>query len=359
MFTRRDFLRYSLQIAALSPLSGFAQGAGGLPALLSADWAPTGSDAAAGFGALTGRRVILPSRGHAILPLPHGEAIVVSRRLGLWLARINWQRGEIIQMAEAAFDRHFFGHGLLTPDGSTLLTTENNDDTSAGLIGIYEAGSLKRLGEIPSGGIGPHELLWLSPGNILAVANGGILTLPETGRAKLNLDSMNASIALLEWPSGKLLDQFTLTDKALSLRHLALASDGTLGIAMQAEYTSAKAHRDAPLLALLKPHAGQLQVAPQTAGLMGYGASIAAVGDQFLITAMRGHQVARWLSDGTPLPALNLPSPAGIASQGTRAWISSEQGLLYQYQATDQSFKALDGYTQQKWDNHLVIATAA
>ncbi|WP_373974116.1 DUF1513 domain-containing protein [Chitinibacter sp. SCUT-21] len=356
MLNRRDFLRSSLQITALSLLNPPALAANSTPTLLSADWANEGSISAPSFGALGGKRVMLPSRGHAILPLPNGEAIVVSRRLGLWLARINWQRGEVLQMVDAAFDRHFFGHGLLTPDGSTLLTTENNDDTSAGLIGIYDAVSLKRLGEIPSGGIGPHELLWLSPGKILAVANGGILTLPETGRTKLNLGAMSASITLLEWPSGKVIDQFSLSDKALSLRHLALAADGTLGIAMQAEYPNAKQHRDAPLLALLNPQSGRLTVAAQSEGLMGYGASIAAVGNEFLITALRGNQLGRWRSDGAPLPTLSLPRPAGIASHNNTAWISSENGGIYQYQPQDQTLKALDGYTQQKWDNHLVIA---
>lgn len=352
MPSRRDFLRCSLQISAISLLSPWVKASEPAPTLLSAYWGETVN----GFGAINGKGVDLPSRGHAILPLPRGEAIVLSRRLGLWLARINWQRGELLQLADAAFDRHFFGHALLTPDASTLLTTENNDDTSAGLLGIYEAHTFKRLGEIPSGGIGPHELLWLVPGKILAVANGGILTLPETGRTKLNRGAMNPSVALLEWPSGKLLANYSLPDKALSLRHLARASDGALGVAMQAEYASASQHRDAPLLALLPPGGERLILAEQPAGLMGYGASIAAVGNEFLISAMRGNQLARWRSDGSPLPALAIPRPAGIASRDQQAWISSEEGGLYQYQAADQSIQRLASYTQQKWDNHLVIA---
>lgn len=352
MLTRRDFLRSSLQISALSLASTHVCAGEQPPVLLSASW----DDEQSGFGALGSNLVGLPSRGHGILPLPAGEALVLSRRLGQWLARINWQRGELIQLQQAAFDRHFFGHGLLSTDRSTILTTENNDENSTGLIGVYETATLKRLAEIPSGGIGPHELLWLVPNKILAVANGGILTLPETGRTKLNRGSMNPSIALIEWPSGKLLDQFTIADKALSLRHLALASDGTLGIALQAEYPLAQQHRNAPLLALLRPQAAQLELAPQAPDLMGYGASIAAVGNEFLISAMRGNQLARWRSDGSPLPALAIPRPAGIASQGQQAWISSETGGIYRYHAQSQNLIALAGYTQRKWDNHLVLA---
>ncbi|WP_410499965.1 DUF1513 domain-containing protein [Chitinibacter sp. S2-10] len=354
---RRHFLQFaalSLSSLGYSALAGAAESE---PVLLSAHL----GDGAQGVGRVAlntpqSAAINLPGRGHGIVPLSKGEAIVVSRRQGSWLAKINWQRGELLKLVDAEFDRHFFGHALLSPDGNTLLTTENNDESGQGVLGLYDAATLRRLGEMPTQGIGPHELLWLVPGKILAVANGGILTLPETGRAKLNRGAMSANLTLLDWPSGKALAQYELADKALSLRHLALASDGTLGVAMQAEYASVAQHSEAPLLAYLRPGASELVIAQQTPKLMGYGASIAAVGNQFLISALRGGQLARWRSDGTPLESISIERPAGIASNGQQAWISSEAGSIYGYSPASNTVKALEQYTRRQWDNHLILA---
>ncbi|QLG88930.1 DUF1513 domain-containing protein [Chitinibacter bivalviorum] len=363
MINRRHFLQ--LSALATWPRHAVAGKAGttsdqAVPTLLSASW----SDEVMSAGMISGETyqpIALPGRGHGIVALPaSGEAIVVSRRLGSWLAKINWQRGEVVQLREAEFDRHYFGHAILTPDGKTLITTENNDDSSQGLLGIYDVANLKRIAELPTWGIGPHEMIWLVPGKILAIANGGVLTLPETGRAKINRGQMNPSLVLLEWPSGKKLAEYVLEDKALSIRHLARSHDGTIGIALQAEYAKAEQHLNAPLLALLKPNADQLQLAAQAPALQGYGASIAAVhdaqlGSQFLISALRGNQLARWQSDGTPLASLNLLRPAGIASDGKQAWISSETGVLAHYQMGGDTLTMCPMQGTPRWDNHLVL----
>ena len=75
----------------------------------------------------------------------------------------------------------------------------------AGLIGVWaRADAYHRLDEFSSGGIGPHEILRLPSGN-LAVANGGIRTHPETGRKKLNLDTMRPNLTVLS-PTGGVVD---------------------------------------------------------------------------------------------------------------------------------------------------------
>jgi hypothetical protein len=288
--------------------------------------------------------------------LPNGQAIVVSRRLGDWLAKIDWRAGQMLQRLNAEPSRHYFGHAILSPDGKTLITTENNDANGQGVLGLYAVDTLQRLGELPSHGIGPHVLLWLEAGKILAVANGGILTLPETGRTKLNLGQMNPALALIEWPTGRKVADYVMPDKSLSIRHLARTSDGTLGLALQAEYSEAAAHRDAPLLAILRR--GELHLAEQPPGLMGYGASIAAVGNQFLVSALQGSALARWQSDGQPLAAINFPRPAGIASDGKQAWVSSETGLLAHYDAQAATLPSLPGQSARRWDNHLILAGA-
>lgn len=349
--TRRQFL-FSLTALALPLATGAVPGSTAVPLLLSASW----DEAATAVGLTTSKPVALPGRGHGVVPLPGGQAIVVSRRLGSWLAKIDWRAGQVLKLLDAESNRHYFGHAILSPDGKTLITTENNDTNGEGRLGMYDVDTLKRLGETPSHGIGPHELLWFEPGKILAVANGGILTLPETGRAKLNLGQMNPALTLIEWPTGRKVADHVLPDKSLSIRHLARAQDGTLGMALQAEHLDTAEHRDAPLFARL--HNGKISLAKQPAGLMGYGASIAAVGNQFLVSALRGNALARWQTDGQPLSPIAYPRPCGIASDGRQAWVSSETGTLAHYDAGDATLLPVPGQTGRRWDNHLFLAAA-
>ncbi|WP_297574969.1 DUF1513 domain-containing protein [uncultured Deefgea sp.] len=357
MLARRQFL---LQLTALAlPLPLWAanpHSASSTPLLLSASWDDARSKVPGqlhSLGDAAAPAVSLPGRGHGIVPLPNGQAIVVSRRLGAWLAKIDWRQGLVLQVIEAEFDRQFFGHAILTPDGKTLITTENDGETGQGVLGLYSVETLQRLGEIPSHGIGPHELIWLEQGKILAVANGGVLTLPETGRRKLNLAVMQPNLAVLDWPSGRLNNTYHLPDQTLSIRHLARAADGRLGIALQAESTSAAAQRDAPLLAIFSQ--GKLQLAEPVDGLQGYGASIAAVGNTFLVSALKANTIASWHSGGAALAPLAMARPAGIASDGQQAWISSETGMLAHYSANTHTLTPLPSH-RLRWDNHLVLA---
>jgi hypothetical protein len=66
----------------------------------------------------------------------------------------------------------------------------------------------------------PHELLLDADGS-LVVANGGIPALPETGRLKIHMDRMDASLVRLDTRTGALRGQWRLADKRLSLRHIA------------------------------------------------------------------------------------------------------------------------------------------
>lgn len=343
--SRRRFL----QSLALLTLPVFAKGeeaACPAPTLLAARWDKS-------FGSVAGAAVATPSRGHGILPVSASEAIVLARRPGYWIMRVNWQSGEIVRQATAAAERHFFGHAVLSPDGKLLLASENNIQTGQGLIGLYHPATLQRLGELPSHGIGPHELIFID-GQTLAIANGGILTLPQSGRSKLNLASMEPSIVLLDWPSGKKRSQHILPDTSLSLRHLALAADGTLGIAIQAESSTGHSVDDAPLLAILKD--GQLNLAETVPGLGGYAASIAAIGNQFIVSALEGNALALWDTSGRATQQYGLLRPAGIAVWNGKALVSTELGVITLLNPQNGTLTPLVSYPSIKWDNHLILA---
>ena len=107
-----------------------------------------------------------------------------------------------------------------------MYTTENAytqipGSSQRGVIGIYDiADNFRRLGEISSYGIGPHQLGMLSDGKTLVVANGGILTHPLRCREKLNLDTMKPSLTYIDSSSGDLVDQFYPGHHQQSIRHL-------------------------------------------------------------------------------------------------------------------------------------------
>jgi hypothetical protein len=57
-----------------------------------------------------------------------------------------------------------------------------------GVIGVWDVDNNYRRGnKFKSCGIGPHELIMPDDGRTLAVANGGMLTHPDTGLRKLNI----------------------------------------------------------------------------------------------------------------------------------------------------------------------------
>src|SRR5690606_17233195 len=107
-------------------------------------------------------------------------------------------------------------------------------ETGAGFIGVRDARSLEVFARWETGGSDPHELALADGG--LWVANGGIETRPETGRMKHHLERMDSSLVRLDAATGRLTGQWRLDDRRLGLRHLALAGDGTIGIALQAEH---------------------------------------------------------------------------------------------------------------------------
>ncbi|TJZ77358.1 DUF1513 domain-containing protein [Chitiniphilus eburneus] len=346
-FSRRHFLA-ALGVLAL-PLPAVA----GLPrrTLLAA----AADDDGPFFEAVNGGVPLrLPTRGHGMLPIPGSdELILVARRAGFWLSRVNWRTGAEIKRIAPAPGRHFYGHAILSPDGATLYTTENDIERGAGMVGVYDAASLARRGEFPSHGIGPHELYWLVPGKTLAVANGGILTLPQSGRDKLNLATMEPSVAILDMPSGALLARYALSDHTLSLRHLARTTDGTLGVAVQAESPDGRDVTDTPLLAILRD--GALTLAEHLPGWGGYAASVAAAGNVFIATALQGDAILLWRSDGAFLGEVGLQRPAGIAVDGERVYVSNELGLIAELDIARRRLAPLATRAGVKWDNHLVV----
>jgi hypothetical protein len=306
--------------------------------------------------------VPLPERGHGLAVHPRGgECTVFARRPGRFLYVVDLPSGRVLHRIQAPQGRHYYGHGVYTPDGDRLYVTENAFETGEGVIGVYDPGdAYRRLGELPSHGTGPHELRLLGDGRTLAVANGGIRTHPDLPRAKLNLDTMQPSLAYVDAEDGRLLGAYGPPRDLhqLSMRHLDVAPDGTVCVAMQWQ---GPADRYPPLVAL---HRGEdelrLLQAPQPVQrrLRNYCGSVRfdASGRVAAVTAPRGGLATAWsIPDGQLMGTLDLPDTCGLAptrEPGTFT-LSSGNGALLTHRFPAGTSQPLRPPGEEHWDNHL------
>lgn len=283
-----------------------------------------------------------PTRAHGLAVLPDGTVLATARRPGDWLLRWRpgsktepqwlWQEGE----------RSFNGHVLASPDARHIYTTETDIETGVSLIAVRNARSLDKIAEWPTHGIDAHELIWDMRNTqgqaepTLIVANGGVPTAPETGRAKRHLHTMDSSLVRLDARTGHLLGQWRLPDPRLSLRHLAFNPDGTtLGIALQAEHDDAAAKQAAPVLALFD--GASLHPAPAPApmaqSLHGYGGSMAATAAGWAVSCPRAHGIATFSPQGKWQGLVPLPEACPLAVHGGALWAGGLSASLQNAQA--------------------------
>lgn len=291
MPSRRSFLGGALA-AASSPSLGWA--AAGKPSFLTAARTASGRFVLIGLcpDASIAFSIPLPGRGHAAAAHPgRAQAVAFARRPGTYAMVIDCVSGAIEHEMTAPQGRHFYGHGAFSLDGQTLFTTENEIDTGVGRIGVWDAaGGYRRIGEVASGGIGPHEIVRMPGTDTLAVANGGIRTHPDTGRDKLNLDTMRPNLTLLA-ADGRIAEvaELPAEDHQNSLRHIAAFADGRVACAFQWQGDS----YDAPSIAGVYQPGGGVSPVPMDVdvlhGLDGYAGSIAVLNsDRMAVTYPRG-----------------------------------------------------------------------
>ncbi|HPG21937.1 MAG TPA: DUF1513 domain-containing protein [Amaricoccus sp.] len=354
MTTRRGFLA-GLLAAGTAPQLGWASV--GIPAYLAAAQEPDGGFALFGLrgdGTET-FRVPLPARGHAGAGHPRrAEAVAFARRPGAFALVVDCSTGEVRRRLSPPEGRQFNGHGVFAEAGARLFTAEQRSDTSEGAIGIWdvEAG-YRRLGEVPTQGIGPHDLRMMPDGATLVVANGGIATDP-TDRTKLNIDTMRPNLAYLGF-DGTLLEKVEL-EAALwrnSIRHLAIRSDGMVAFAMQWEGEEGAAP---PLLGLhRRGEPARLAPAPlaHELAMQGYAGSIAFSGDgtEVAVTSPRGGRVHRFSDRGDFLGPISRADVCGLAAHRDGLLASDGLGGLIAIEAGRPRPLAR---CDRAWDNHIV-----
>ena len=354
MATRRGFLA-SLLAAASLPTLGWADA--GAPTHLACAGDPDGSFSLHGLrgDGSEAFRIPLPARGHAGCGHPtEALAVAFARRPGQYALVIDCARGTVRHRLAPPEGRHFNGHGAFLAQGAVLATSEQDAQSSEGFVGLWNVDAgFRRMGEVPTGGIGPHDLKLL-PSGLVIVANGGIATDP-TDRTKLNIGTMRPNLAVLDPLAGgpPEIAELEPSLRQLSIRHLALNAAGTVAFAMQWEGDPEEL---VPLLGLRAPD-GTLTLAaapePEARLMQGYAGSVAwnGAGAEAAITSPKGGRVHRFDVSGQFVGSLTRPEVCGIAPLDDGLLLSDGLGGLVALKGDAARPLARASVA---WDNHLV-----
>ncbi|RST86800.1 DUF1513 domain-containing protein [Aquibium carbonis] len=355
---RRAFLKAAGSVF----LAGLAPGAARAMLATDAVFATAYADRQGRYGIAllseTGRllhALPLPDRGHDIaFDRTFGRSAAFARRPGTFaLVFDHAGRGEPLAIA-AAPGRHFFGHGVFSPDGRLLYATENDVDAAAGRIGVYDAtDGFARIGEFPTHGMDPHELLLMSDGRTIAVANGGIETHPDYGRAKLNLATMKPSLAFLDRETGALVERHELSPDLhkLSIRHMDLDARGRVWFGCQYE---GPALDRPPLVGTVRPGEAMalLDMPPDIlSGLRNYIGSVAAnpAAGTVAVSSPQGNRMAVIdATTGTVLAVRSLTEVCGLAADRDGFLATTGEGRIVPVSGGEATLP------DHVWDNHIL-----
>ncbi|MEM7294262.1 MAG: DUF1513 domain-containing protein [Pseudomonadota bacterium] len=314
------------------------------------------------------QHVLSGFRGHAVVqhPVRPENVLMIGRRPAAESIEASLTNGRVVRRFHAGNQRHFYGHACFSRDGKHLYTTENDLRTGDGLVVVRDALDYRVLNEMPSYGIGPHQIESMPDGRTLVVANGGIKTHPSFGRKKLNLDSMQSSLTFIDRLTGELLERQRVEEAKASIRHLSVSDSGRVAVAMQVQ-RQAMIHGGPVALAATCRQGEALRLlrepAEMTAALKDYLGSVAIceAAGTVAATSPRGNVAIFWrLEDGAFGGYHRLFDVCGVTVTHDQRYfaLSNSQGHIHHIDArtfTEDKSQRLH-LAGVRWDNHLTIA---
>jgi hypothetical protein len=354
---RRTFLTLA-GAAALAPGAAFADDALFLGARMNGGGYEVAIIDAAGQD-----RLVLPveERGHSFaIDAPRRRAVAFARSPGRYAVAFDIDGKSKPVPIVAAEGRHFFGHGIFSPDGRLMFASESTYEAGHGVTGVYVVGDgYRRMGEFETGGIGPHEIVLMPDGRTACVANGGILTHPDYDRVKLNLGTMKPSLSYIDLASGEIVETVTLAPELhqLSIRHLTIDAAGMVWFGCQFEGDPS----DRPPLVGRHRRGDQPELFPgpreTLRALDNYVGSLAIdrAGGIIATSSPRGGTIAFWdASTGRHLGDRHLADGCGVAPLAPgHVLATSGRGAISDLEAATERQIRPESTSVPAWDNHL------
>lgn len=355
--SRRAFMTGLISSASL-PIKTWADV--GTPKFLSAGKYSNGEYALFGIN-IDGKVVFeipVTHRAHAATThpsIPH--AVAFARRPGYFAIIINCLNKSIIKKLIPPKENHFYGHGCYIKNGTILVTTENEIETGKGLLGLWDSElNYRRIGQIASGGIGPHEVKALPNEMGIVVANGGIRTHPKYGRKKLNLEMMRSNISFFDL-NYSLKNKLKLPKEMQlnSIRHLDVSAQGKVAFGTQWQGDQSEI---VPLVGYIDQMQTltliELNILNQSE-LKGYIGSVAINGGGSLISATspRGG-ISHIYNNNTLVQKFWKTDICGVASVNNGFAFTNGSGSFFHISNNNNNKKIIHTKSKLHWDNHLI-----
>lgn len=310
-------------------------------------------------------------RGHAIAhhPIHPGRTLLFGRRPGWWFAEVDYGTGEMTHKIAPPQGVHFTGHGCFSRDGRLLYTTENHyNNGGQALIGVWDSTSYQRIRTLSiDGGIGLHDLRAHPNGKWLVAAVGGLLTHPDQGRKKLNLETMSSFLLYLDRQTGAVVQRVAVAEPKSSIRHIDVAPDGLVSVAIQLQRSATGHEETVPLMGTHR--AGMREIRLFTASEEAHDLMQDYVGSTVIsplsrvvgFTSPRGNHACFWNMDsGAWVKSHSMTDVCGLGlSRNERYFIltNSVGEVRYLDSRTLQEEDSLRRkYPSIRWDNHLIIS---
>jgi len=305
-------------------------------------------------------------RGHGMCqnPIKPEQVIMFSRRPGTMGLVVDVATSGVKQIFNSETNHHMHGHGCFSTDGKILFYTESDYVTGKGKIILRETVNFEKIGEYSSYGIGPHEIRLMPDNKTLVVANGGLRTHPDSGRAVLNYETMRSTLTYIDSKTGQLISEHELDEPKASIRHLDVAQDGTVAMAIQVQR---QAMSDEHLVSLAATHklGGELQSLWAPHGLMtklnDYMGSVRVHSKQRIaaFTSPRGDLAMFWNMDNLELEGFHVfHDVCGLTLSADENYfvLSNSAGKIRRLEVstlTEDTSKRLE-YPAKSWDNHMM-----
>lgn len=158
--------------------------------------------------------------GISIDPAAPDHAAVFEKK-GPGACYVDMKRRRVVQRISTDKNRHFYGHGAYSRDGSLLYAAEALlEDAYKGMLVVRDGRTFKRLGEFPTYGTAPHDCLLVDDGNTLVVTNGG---------GPIDSDDMPC-VTYVDVNNQQLLDKVALDSPRFNTGHIAMTSGHDLAV---------------------------------------------------------------------------------------------------------------------------------